>query len=76
MVAQREGLALITVEGDIRDLSVFNDRSFDLIFHPVSNVFCPEVRPVWKEAFGPCARVGFSWRGSITHGVSLRYPAG
>lgn len=51
MVAAREGLVLITVEGDMRDLSVFGDNSFDLVFHPVSNVFCPEVRPVWKEAY-------------------------
>jgi SAM-dependent methyltransferase len=51
MVAQREGLILVTVEGDMRDLSAFSDGSFDLVFHPVSNVFCPEVRPVWKEAF-------------------------
>ncbi len=35
----------------MRDLSAFLDESFDLIFHPVSNVFCPEVRPVWQEAF-------------------------
>jgi len=35
----------------MRDLSVFPDQSFDLVFHPVSNVFCPDVRPVWKEAF-------------------------
>ncbi|MCS7011341.1 MAG: class I SAM-dependent methyltransferase [Anaerolineales bacterium] len=50
-VARREGLTLRTVEGDMRDLSVFPDESFDLIFHPVSNVFCPEIRPVWKEAY-------------------------
>ena len=51
MVAEREGLTIRTVEGDMRDLSAFTDESFDLIFHPVSNVFCPEVRPVWKEAW-------------------------
>ena len=51
MVAKRDGLVLITVEGDMRDLLVFADGSFDLIFHPLSNVFCPEVRPVWREAF-------------------------
>src|SRR5450759_908708 len=50
-VADREGLTICTVEGDMRDLSVFPDESFDLVFHPVSNVFCPEVRPVWKESF-------------------------
>lgn len=51
MVARREGLVLITVEGDMRDLSVFDNGRFDLVFHPVSNVFCPEVLPVWREAF-------------------------
>ena len=40
-VAQREGLVIDTVEGDIRDLHSFPDNSFDLVFHPVSNVFCP-----------------------------------
>jgi len=50
-VAAREGLAIRTVEGDMRDLSAFADEAFDLVFHPVSNVFCPEVRPVWGEAF-------------------------
>jgi SAM-dependent methyltransferase len=50
-VAAREGLSIRLVEGDMRDLSVFNDESFDLLFHPVSNVFCPEILPVWKEAY-------------------------
>jgi len=50
-VAEREGLALTLVEGDMRDLGVFADESFDFIFHPVSNVFIHEVRPVWQEAF-------------------------
>jgi SAM-dependent methyltransferase len=51
LVAARESLELDTVEGDMRDLSLFADESFDLIFHPVSNVFVPEIRPVWREAF-------------------------
>ena len=50
-VARRDHLHLATVEGDMRDLAVFADRTFDLIVHPVSNVFVPEVRPVWREAF-------------------------
>lgn len=50
-VAEREGLEIRTVEGDMVDLSAFEDESFDLIFHPVSNVFSKEVRPVWREAF-------------------------
>ncbi len=50
-VARREGLSLRTVQGDMRDLSAFADGSFDLIFHPVSNIFAPEVRPVWRECY-------------------------
>lgn len=50
LVAQREGLSLTTVEGDMRDLSCFQNEAFDLIFHPCSNVFVPDIRPVWREA--------------------------
>lgn len=57
-VAAREGLSICTVEGDMRDLSVFPDESFDLVFHPVSNVFCPEIRPVWREAHRVLRRGG------------------
>jgi SAM-dependent methyltransferase len=50
-VAAREGLAIRTVLGDMRDLSVFPDASFDLVFNPVSNVFCPQLAPVWRESY-------------------------
>jgi SAM-dependent methyltransferase len=51
MVAERDGLELQTIEGDMADLSRFADESFDFIFHPCSNLFVPDVRPVWREAF-------------------------
>jgi SAM-dependent methyltransferase len=51
LVADRDGLTLETVEGDMRDLSAFPDGSFDLIVHPCSNCFVPDVRPVWRECF-------------------------
>lgn len=50
-VAERDGLELVTVLGDMRDLSAFADGSFDLVFHPVSNLFCPDLEPVWRECF-------------------------
>jgi len=64
MVAKRDGLSLRTVEGDMRDLSAFADGSFNLVFHPVSNVFCPEVRPVWREAFRVLRKGGLLLAGS------------
>lgn len=50
-VAAREGLVIRTVLGDMRDLDVFDDASFDVIVNPVSNLFCPDLAPVWEEAF-------------------------
>jgi SAM-dependent methyltransferase len=50
-VAKREGLNIITVQGDMADLSAFDDERFGLIVHPVSNCFAPAIRPVWREAF-------------------------
>ena len=29
----------------------FADEQFDLIFHPVSNVYIEQVEPVWRECF-------------------------
>lgn len=50
-VAAREGLAIETVLGDMADLAVFDDGRFDLIVHPCSNTFVPDVKPVWREAY-------------------------
>ncbi|MDZ4867293.1 MAG: class I SAM-dependent methyltransferase [Alphaproteobacteria bacterium] len=57
-VAAREGLSISLVEGDMRDLSAFADETFDLIFHPCSNCFVPQVRPVWLEAYRVLKRGG------------------
>lgn len=51
LVADREGLSIRTEQGDMADLSRFADGTFELIVHPVSNLFVPAVRPVWQEAF-------------------------
>jgi len=50
-VAAREGLSIRTVLGDMRDLTAFAHASFDVVFNPVSNVFCPDLAPVWQESF-------------------------
>jgi SAM-dependent methyltransferase len=51
MVVERDGLTIRLEEGDMRDLARFDDDAFDIIVHPCSNCFIPEVRPVWREAF-------------------------
>ena len=50
-VARREGLELHTVRSSMTDLSMFDAETFDIIVHPVSNVFIPHIQPVWNEAF-------------------------
>jgi SAM-dependent methyltransferase len=50
-VAERDGLDVGCELGTMTDLSRFGDGAFDLVFHPVSNLFVPDVRPVWREAF-------------------------
>ena len=47
-VAGRDNLPLAIERGDMADLSRFADASFDLIFHPVANVFACEIQPVWR----------------------------
>ena len=51
MVAERDGLDIECVHGDMADLCRFDDASFDLIFHPVSKLFVERVEPVWREAY-------------------------
>jgi len=50
-VAEREGLEIRLEKGDAAELSRFADESFDLVFHPCSNMFTPDVMPIWRECF-------------------------
>jgi ubiquinone/menaquinone biosynthesis C-methylase UbiE len=89
-VAEREGLDLVLEQGDMRDLGRFADSSFDLIFHPVSNVFIDDVKSVWRECFrvlapGGALLAGFvnpllyifdleAWDGQGVRDVKYRIP--
>ena len=50
-VAERENLSIEIVEGEMADLSIFEDESFDLIFNPPSTLFVPDLEPVWHECY-------------------------
>ena len=52
-MAERDGLELRLVQGDMADLSAFGEASFDLVVNPVSTLFVPDVGRVWRE----CRRV-------------------
>lgn len=51
MVAEREGYHIEIIRGDMTKTLPFDDESFDLIFHPVSNSYVEEVTPIFKECF-------------------------
>ena len=51
MVSEREGYAINIVRADMTKRLPFEDESFDLIFHPVSNCYVEDVYHVWNECF-------------------------
>ena len=51
MVAQREGYDIQIIRADMTKPLPFADETFDIIFHPVSNCYVKEVKPIWKECF-------------------------
>ena len=68
-VAVRDNLTLDTIVGDMANLSAFDDETFDLIFHPASNCFAPDIRPVWRECFRVLRRGGDRRRASPIRSV-------
>jgi SAM-dependent methyltransferase len=51
LVAEREGYQINIVRGDMSKPLPFEDNSFDMIFHPVSNCYIEDVMHVWRECF-------------------------
>lgn len=50
-VVDREGYDVKIVRADMTKPLPFPDGSFDIIFHPVSNCYIREVKPVFRECF-------------------------
>jgi len=50
-IAKKEGYKIETIKYDMTQKLPFSDNYFDLIFHPVSNVYIEKVEPVFKECF-------------------------
>lgn len=74
-VSERDSLNIKIVQGDMRDLSCFEDESFDLIFHPCSNCFVPDILPVWKEAYRVLKKGGVLLSGIVNPVVYTIDPA-
>lgn len=48
-MAAEHGYALRTVQASMDDLSALSTASFDIVIHPVSTCYVPEVQPVFRE---------------------------
>lgn len=53
LVAEREGYSIRIVKADMTKPLPFADGEFDIIFHPVSNCYVEEVKPIFRE----CSRI-------------------
>lgn len=50
-VARREGYDVEVIQYDMTKRLPFEDETFDLIFHPVSNCYVEEVKPIFRECY-------------------------
>ncbi len=48
-VSAQRSLSLKTIEASMDDLSAINDDSFEIVIHPVSTCYVPNVVPVFEE---------------------------
>jgi len=51
VVSQREEYSINIVKADMTKRFPFEDCSFDMIFHPVSNCYIEDVYHVWRECY-------------------------
>lgn len=57
-VAKREGYQITTLRYDMTKSLPFDDETFDVIFHPVSNCYVEQVEGIFRECFRILKRGG------------------
>ena len=50
-MAAKEGYEMECIRADMTKPLPFENETFDLIFHPVSNCYVEEVEPIWRECY-------------------------
>ncbi|HIS47182.1 MAG TPA: class I SAM-dependent methyltransferase [Candidatus Scybalocola faecigallinarum] len=51
LIAEREGYFVKIIRADMTQMLPFDDETFDLIFHPVSNCYVEKVEPIFQECY-------------------------
>lgn len=72
LVAQREKYEIRVIRGDMTKPLPFEDGEFDLIFHPVSNCYVREVKPIFQECFRVLAPGGVLLSG-LDNGINFLF---
>jgi len=75
LVSEREGYDITIMRGDMSKPLPFADESFDIIFHPVSNVYIEEVLPLWRECYRILKHGGVILSG-LDNGLNYAYNDG
>ncbi len=73
--AKRYGLDIETVQGDMRDLSAFGEKTFDVVWHGHSLNFVPDARAVFRQVSGALKEGGLyrlSCSNPYFHGIDER----
>lgn len=70
LVSEREGYLIETVKADMTNTFPFDDNTFDIIFHPVSNCYIEDVMHVWKECYRILKRGGILLAG-MDNGINF-----
>ena len=72
LVSTREGYSINIVKADMTKPFPFENESFDLIFHPVSNCYVEDVMHVWRECFRVLRKGGVLLAG-MDNGISFLF---
>ena len=72
MVSKRENYNINLVKADMTKTFPFDDESFDIIFHPVSNCYIEDVMHVWKESFRVLKKEGVLMAG-LDNGINYLF---
>lgn len=71
-VAQRENYSIEIIQADMTLPLPFKDKSFDLIFHPVSNCYVEDVLPIWRECYRILKKGGILLSG-LDNGIGFAF---
>ncbi len=72
LVSMREGYSIEIVKSDMTKRFPFDDGSFDVIFHPVSNCYVEDVYHVWNECFRVLKKGGILLAG-MDNGINFLF---